>query len=138
MCAKSLQSCTTLCAPWTVGYQAPLPTGFSRQEYWSGLPHPPPENLPKQGIKPGLLYLPALAGRFFTTSTASEAQCISLLYFTPALGAQNHRSAPTLGSVCPYPKHAHFHHQTEVSLPSGNGTSFLWISFHTSVSIQIG
>ena len=38
--------------PWTVVCQAPLSTGFPRQEYWSGLPCPPPEDLPNPGIKP--------------------------------------------------------------------------------------
>ena len=37
LCARSLQSCLTLCDPWTVAHQAPLSMGFSRQEYWSGL-----------------------------------------------------------------------------------------------------
>ena len=40
--AKSLQSCPILCAPWTAAHQAPLSVGFSRQEYWSGLPFPSP------------------------------------------------------------------------------------------------
>ena len=38
--------------PWTVACQAPLSMGFSRQEYWSGLPFPPPEELLDPGIKP--------------------------------------------------------------------------------------
>ena len=38
---------------WTVDPQAPLSMGFSRQEYWSGLPCPPPGDLPDPGIKPG-------------------------------------------------------------------------------------
>jgi len=41
--------------------------GFSRQEYWSELPFPPPGHLPDPGIKPVSLVSPALAGRFFTT-----------------------------------------------------------------------
>ena len=41
-----------LCAiPWTVAGQAPLSMGFSRKEYWSGLPFPSPEDLPDPGIK---------------------------------------------------------------------------------------
>ena len=48
------------------------PWGFSRQEYWSGLPCPPPGDLPNQGIKPTSLMSPALAGRFFTTSATWE------------------------------------------------------------------
>ena len=38
--------------PWTVARQAPLSMGFSRQEYWSGLPFPSPSDLPHPGIKP--------------------------------------------------------------------------------------
>ena len=57
----------------TVIYQAPLSMGFSRQEYWSGLPCPPPGDLPNPGIKPVSLTSPALAGRFFTTSATWEA-----------------------------------------------------------------
>ena len=47
------QSCPTLETPWTVAHQAPLSMGFSRQEYWSGLPFPSPEDLPHPGIEPG-------------------------------------------------------------------------------------
>ena len=50
------QSCPTLCNPtatWTVGYQAPPSVGFSRQEYWSGLPFPSPGDLPNPGIEAG-------------------------------------------------------------------------------------
>ena len=50
--AKSLQSCPTLCSPWTVARQAPLSMGFSRQGHWSGLPFPPPGDLPDPGIEP--------------------------------------------------------------------------------------
>ena len=59
--------------PWTVAHQAPLSMGFSRQEYWSGLPCPPPGDLPNPGIEPTSLTCPALAGRFFTTSATWEA-----------------------------------------------------------------
>ena len=47
------QSCPTLCNPWTVAHQASLSMEFSRQEYWSGLPFPSPEDLPNPGIEPG-------------------------------------------------------------------------------------
>ena len=73
MCAKSLQSCPTLCDPVDVARQAPLFMGFSRQEYWSGLPYPPPGHLPDPGIKPASLTSPSLAGGFFTTSATWEA-----------------------------------------------------------------
>ena len=60
---------------WAVAHQAPLPMGFSRQEYWSGLPCPPPGNLPNPGIELASLMSPALAGRFLTMNTTTwEAQ----------------------------------------------------------------
>ena len=55
--------------PWSVDDQTPLSMGFSRQEYWSGLPCPPPGDLPDPGIEPASLMSPASAGGFFTTST---------------------------------------------------------------------
>ena len=45
--------CPTLVTPWTVALQVPLSMGFSRQEYWSGLPFPSPGDLPNLGIRPG-------------------------------------------------------------------------------------
>ena len=67
-------SCVQLCVtPWTVALQAPLSMGFSRQEYWSGLPFPSPGDLPNRGIEPTCLISPALAGRLFTTSPTGEA-----------------------------------------------------------------
>ena len=53
---------------WTVAHQAPLSMGFSRQEYWSELPCPPPGDLPDPGIEPVSLMSPGLEGRFFTTN----------------------------------------------------------------------
>ena len=47
------KSCPTLATPWTIALQAPLSMGFSRQEYWSGLPFPSPGDLPDPRIKPG-------------------------------------------------------------------------------------
>ena len=55
--------------PWTMACQAPLSMGFSRQEYWSGLPFPSLGVLPNTGIEPMSLMSPALAGGLFTTST---------------------------------------------------------------------
>ena len=43
--------------PWTIALQTPLFMEFSRQEYWSGLPCPPPQYLPDPGIEPTFLYL---------------------------------------------------------------------------------
>ena len=61
VCVKSLQLFPTLW-PHGLAHQAPLSMGFSRQEYWSGLPCPPPGDLPHPGIKPKSLTFPALAG----------------------------------------------------------------------------
>ena len=75
MHAKALQSCPTLCDPMNCSRQAPLLMGFSRQEYWSGLPCPPPGDLPNPGIEPASLTSPALAGGFFTTSATWKLLC---------------------------------------------------------------
>ena len=64
-------------APGTVALQALLSMEFFRQEYWSGLPFLFPGNLPNPGIKLASLASPALAGKFFTTSTTWEALCVS-------------------------------------------------------------
>ena len=58
------QSCPTLTTPWTVACQAPLSIGFPRQEYWSGLPFPPPGDLPNPGMELAFPVTPALVGRF--------------------------------------------------------------------------
>ena len=47
------KSCPTLAIPWTVACQAPLSMGFSRQEYWNGLPFPSPGDRPNPGMEPG-------------------------------------------------------------------------------------
>ena len=66
-CVLSHFSCVQLFATiQTVACQAPLPMGFSRQGYWSGLPCPPPGDLPDPGIVPTSLMPPALAGGFFS------------------------------------------------------------------------
>ena len=65
--AESLSCVRLFVAPWPVARQAPLSTGFPRQEHWSELPFPPPRDLPNPGIKPTSPMSPALAGRFLTT-----------------------------------------------------------------------
>ena len=66
------QLCLTLCDPMTVALQAPVSVGFSRQEYWSGLPFPSPEDLPDLGIE---LRSPALQA----ASLPSEVQGRSMV-----------------------------------------------------------
>ena len=70
-CFSCVQLFVTL---WTVAHQALLSMGFSRQEYWSGLPFPSPGNLPHPGVEPASLISPALASGLFATSATWEAQ----------------------------------------------------------------
>ena len=82
VCVLSCFSCVWLLTTlWTVAHQPPLSMGFSRQEYWSGLPYPPPGDLPDPEIEPVSLMSPALAGRFFTTSISWEAGQRHTFYF---------------------------------------------------------
>ena len=59
MKVKSLSRVQPFVIPWTVAYQAPPSMGFSRQEYWSGLPFPSPGDFPDPGIEPRSLALQA-------------------------------------------------------------------------------
>ena len=108
MChAKLLQSCPTLCNPMDhIAHQAPLSMGFSRQEHSSGLPCPPPGDLPNPGIKPESPVAPALAGRFVITSTTWEARQSTISF------VQSLQSCPTLCnpmdcSISGFPSHHH-------------------------------
>ena len=68
--------CLTLVTPWTVALQIPLSMGFSRQEYWSWLTFPSPQNLLDPGIEPGSPALhvdSCIEGRFFTNWSTKEA-----------------------------------------------------------------
>ena len=60
---KSLSHVQLFATPWIVACQAPPPMGFSRQEYWSGLPFPSPGDHPNPGIKPQVF---CTVGRLFT------------------------------------------------------------------------
>ena len=62
--ARTLSCVQLFAMPWTAAHHAALSVGLSWQEYWSGLPCPPPGDLPEPGIEPTS---PALAGGFFTT-----------------------------------------------------------------------
>ena len=72
--AKSLQLCLTLCDPWTVACQAPPSMGFSRQEFWSGLPCPSPGDLLDPGMEPKNLMSPIywLAGSLPTSTSCAS------------------------------------------------------------------
>ena len=74
LCMLSHFSCIRLFVTlWTVAHKTPMCMGFFRQEDWSGLPCPPPRDLPDPGTEPTYLTSPALAGEFSTTSTTCEA-----------------------------------------------------------------
>ena len=106
----STQSCSVLCVlnrvwlfavPWTVACLAPRFMGFSRQEYWSGLPSPTPGDPPNPVIEPMSPVSPALAGGVFTTSTTREAHA----YFKPPY-SRKIKTFPQVSSLptsAPYP-----------------------------------
>ena len=73
LCCRSVMS-DFFTTSWTLAHQAPLFMEFSRQEYWSGFPFPPPEDLPDPGIKPVSPASPVLAGKFFTTVPPGKLQ----------------------------------------------------------------
>ena len=91
-----------------VARQAPLSMGFPRQEYWSGLPCPPPGDLPDPGIKPASLTSPALAGGFFTTSAPWEAPQHKTCIFIWALGERQSLKSCYLGGHKVSSKVSHF------------------------------
>ena len=104
---KSPSHVQLVMTPWTVACQAPLSTGFSRQEYWSGLLCPPPGELSDPGIEPEFLMSPAPSGRFFTSRATCKAH--SVLWFQSNVLATSPVSSLTLPSSpyrctgCPLP-----------------------------------
>ena len=77
------KSCLNFVTPWTVACQVPLSMGFSRQEYWSGLPFPSPGHLPDHRTESTS---PALAGAFFATGPPGKPlRAVSLPYPHPSL-----------------------------------------------------
>ena len=88
--AKSLQSCVHLFVTvWTLANQAPLSMGFSRQGYWSGLPCPPPGDLPDPGIEPSSLTSLALAGSLFTSKPPGKPHIVDVLVLYSFLWLNN-------------------------------------------------
>ena len=74
VCVCMLSYVQLLVTPWTVAHQASLSMEFFREEYWSGLPCPPPGDLPDPGVKPTSLVSPALAGSGFITNITWEGR----------------------------------------------------------------
>ena len=73
---------------WIIACQAPLSMGFPRQEYWSGLPFPPPGDIPEIGIKPTSLASPALAGGVFIAEPLGKPISIQYIHAIFALDHQ--------------------------------------------------
>ena len=71
--AQCLSHVRLFVTPRTVAHQVPLFMGFSRQEYWSGLPFPPPGDLPEPGIEPTSPVSPVLGDRFLTTGPQQKS-----------------------------------------------------------------
>ena len=90
MKVKSLSRVRLYVTPWTVAYQAPPSMGFSRQEYWSGLPFPIPRDLPDPGIKPAALASPAKADGLLTMSATWEASPLHKSLQTANFPSCNH------------------------------------------------
>ena len=97
ICVLMLLCVPLFVTPWIIAHQAPLSMGFSRQEYWSGLPFPPPGHLPDPGVEPTSHMSPALAGGFFTTTTPGESpggvHCAIYFWLAPSSG-QRETSGP--------------------------------------------
>ena len=78
LCAQLLSLVQLLEIPWTVACQAPLSMEFSRQEYWNGLPFPPPGDLPDPGIELTSPASPALAVDSLPLSHLGSPVCIQI------------------------------------------------------------
>ena len=83
---KSLSRVRLFATPWTVAYQASPSMGFSRQEYWSGLPFPSPGDLPNPGIEP---WSPALEADALTSEPPGRSGLVNSF-----LNLQNPRTEP--------------------------------------------
>ena len=99
--AKAFQSCPALCDPMDCSTPVASVQGFSRQGYWSGLPCPPPGDLPLPGMEPISLTSPILAGRFFTTSTTRQ-KSHQMATSSQLRGSQPGWELPFHGTGCPY------------------------------------
>ena len=99
------QSCLTLCDPVDCRHQAPPSMGFSRQEYWSGLPFPSPGNLPDPGIE---LRSPTLQSDALTSEPPGKPTCVlTKLTFLHPLGYIHSCWPSTLSWYCFPQNYAH-------------------------------
>ena len=102
---KLLLSYLTLCNPMDFSLQAPLFIWVCKQEYWSGLPCPPPGDLPKSGTGPASFMPPALAGGFLTTSAEEDKLKFHITAFSFCL----------CNSACPLQSPDHVGHMVSES-----------------------
>ena len=84
VCVLVAQSCRLFVTSWTVAHQTPLSVEFSRQEYWSGLLFPSPEDLPDSGIEPGSLALQA--DSLLSEPPRKPHMCLSVLVIVQMCG----------------------------------------------------
>ena len=94
------QSCPTLCDLWTVTHQAPLSMGFSRQEYWSGLPFPSPGDLPDPGIEPRS---PTLQADALTSAPPGKPLILNTSLFSHSVMSDSCHPMATLLCPCNFP-----------------------------------
>ena len=95
MKVKSLSPVRLFVTPWTEAYRAPPSMGFSRQEYWSGLPFPSPGDLPYPGIEPGS---PAFQADALTSEPPGKKKHVSFL------DAKNQLTSPSLVQLTVIPE----------------------------------
>ena len=99
VCVSVAQSYPTIATPWTVAHQAPLSKGFSRQEYWRGLPFPSPGDLPDPGIEPTF---PALqVDSLLSEPPGKSPQFSDIIKIPLSLGRKlRHIDPPPQASIC--------------------------------------
>ena len=85
VCVKLLSRVQLFATPWTVAHQAPLSMGFSKQEYWSGLSHPPPRDLPDPGTEPATPASPALQVDSLPSEPPGRAVVVQFAQLCPTL-----------------------------------------------------
>ena len=142
------QSRLTPAIPWTVAHQAPLSTGFPRQEYWSGLPFPSPEDLPNPGLEPGSSALQAdslpcplpSSIIMYIQHDWTELNIIMLKQCTPCnvYGVDLHQPMKALSPILSlFRTLSSFRHGSNRTPPMKNGPLFSLGLFHTSEVCKI-
>ena len=117
--------------PGVIAHQAPLSTGFPRQEYWSGLPFPLPEDLPNPGIEPASPACPALAFENLTTEPPGKPHSMKT---SPAIFRVDVRIRNAVYSLWPYhPEHARSHLISEVK----QGRAWLVLGWETAWEYRV-